>query len=132
MEWLQQLTRQVPAHLKLKPTLVYGYCCLLWTGGASVGDGADVQPQELLGRGRYGQVHRSIIAGKQVATKAFDSKSCAMREVAVAASFEPHPNIIRLLDVHVQGKKVIPVYPLYPGTLAILARAPWSRRNSSI
>ena len=26
MEWLQQLTRQVPVHLKLKPTLVYGYC----------------------------------------------------------------------------------------------------------
>ena len=41
-----------------------------------------------------------------------------MREVAVAASFEPHPNSIRLLDVHVQGKQVIPVYPLYPGTSA--------------
>ena len=97
---------------------------MLWTGGASVGDGADVQPQELLGRGGYGQVHRSLIAGKQVATKAFASKSCAMREVAVAASFEPHPNIIRLLDVHIQGKMVYLVYPLYPGTLAILTRAP--------
>ena len=47
-----------------------------------------------------------------------------MREVVVAASFGPHPNIIRLLDVHVRGQKAILVYPLYPGTLAILARAP--------
>jgi hypothetical protein len=108
------------AHLKLRPTLVYGYC--LSSNLACYGRGVPRSETAPM-------FNRKNFSGVAVMVRC---KSCAMREVAVAASFEPHPNIIRLLDVHVQGKKVIPVYPLYPGTLAILARAPWSRRNSSI